>query len=317
MEFSEITPSLSYFKSLVNESNFSKDDIELQSKIAYEVGYDNFDLYLEYQYFIYQNLFKIEELIKEVNQDIEVHNKIKGNLKSKITKHLDNTIEEELKPIFDQVQKLPVNTQTRLYNFEDKLRNLYIESTLEKIAEDDSLKNIVKTMLNDLANQYSLTQPEAKQFVLDAISYMDGVSCQNTNKLIQELNSENYYFKKQTSILKQLHNELVIGKYIEQNDDFVNLFQTKIKPPHLQSILWLEETPKLFYLLNRLNDNKEHLNGQRIDSIAHQLFTFDPEKTADNIRAAYNKTSSQMNDELYIDKKMGNLKTILDRILIK
>ena len=116
---------------------------------------------------------------------------------------------------------------------------------------------------------------------------------------------------------KELHDELVIGKYIEQNDDFVNVFQSKIKPPHLQSILWLDETPKLFYLLYRLNENKEHLNGQRIDSIAHQLFTFDPEKTADNIRAAYYKTSSQMNDELYIDKKMGNLKTIINRILIK
>ena len=188
---------------------------------------------------------------------------------------------------------------------------------LDKISLDNKLTNTVKGIYKDIADQYSLTNTEVKQSITNVISYLEGISFHETNRIIQEASSNNYYFPKQVSILQQLHDELVIGKYIEQNDDFVNVFQSKIKPPHLQSILWLDETPKLFYLLYRLNENKEHLNGQRIDSIAHQLFTFDPEKTADNIRAAYYKTSSQMNDELYIDKKMGNLKTIINRILIK
>ncbi len=317
MEFSEITPSLSEFISLVNESNFTKEDIELQSKTASKVGYDSFEHYLEFQYFIYHHLFIIQELIDEVNKDLEIHHKIKGNLVSKVTKHVDHSIEDELKPIFERVQKLPVDIQSRLYIFEDKLRTLYIQSTLDNISKDDSLKNTVTKFLNDLANQYSLAQPEAKQSILNTISYLDGVSYDNTNKLIAESNSDNYYFKKQTSILQKLHDELVIGKYIEKHDAFVNVFRSQNRNPHLNSILWIEETPKLFYLLLRLNDNIEYVNGSRIDYIAYQLFTFHSEKTSDNIRTAYNSMISKMKDEHYIDKKMQHLNEILNRILIK
>lgn len=317
MEFSKFIPTLSDLKSLVNESNFLKEDIELQSKIASEVGYDNFEHYLEFQFFIYLNKFHLNELFEEISKDYETQHKIKGNLETKIAKYKDHSIEEELNPIFERVQKLPADIQTRLGKFEDKLQTLYFQSLLDKIAEDDSATNTIKSFLNDLANQYSLTKPEAKQFVINAISYLDGIGLHDTNKLMQEVSSGNYYFPKQVSILQQLHDGLVLGKYIEQNDDFVNVFHSKIKPPHLKSILWLEETPKLFYLLFRLNENKEFIDNQRIDSIAHQLFTFNPEKTIDNIRTAYNKTVSQMNDKLYIDKKMHDLKIILDRILIK
>jgi len=317
MEFSKFIPTLSDLKSLVNESNFSKEDIELQSKIASKVGYDDFDHYLEFQFFIYLNKYHINELFEEISKDYETQNKIKGNLESKVAKYKEHSLEEELNPIFERVQKLPAHIQTRLGNFEDKLQTLYFKSFLDKIAEDDSATNTIKSFLNDLANQYSLTQPEAKQFAINAISYLDGISLHDTNKLMQKATSDNYYFPKQISILQQLHDELVIGNYIEQNDDFVKVFQSKIKPPHLQSTLWLDETPKLFYLLLQLNGNKEFIDEKRIYTIAQQLFTFTSEKTDNNMRTAYNKLVSNMKDEHYIEKKMGDLKTILDRILIK
>lgn len=46
MELPSFIPTLEDLKNLVTESNFSKDDIELQSKIASQVGYDDFNHYL-------------------------------------------------------------------------------------------------------------------------------------------------------------------------------------------------------------------------------------------------------------------------------
>lgn len=266
---------------------------------------------------MYFNLFNIEELIKEFSIEYDTKRRIKGNLESKLLKYKDQSFEDELEPIYNRVQQLPLDIRSRVIKFEVQLRFLFIKSLLDKIGEDESLINSIKTIFCDLANQYSLTKPEEKQLILNAISYLDGISLHYTNKLMQEVTSDNYYFPKQVSILQQLHDELVIEKYIEKNDDFVNIFQSKIKPPHLKSILWIHETPRLFYLLYRLNDKDEYIGDQCIDSIAHQLFTFNPEKTTDNIRVSYNKIASKMNDELYIDKKMEDLKTILDRILIK
>lgn len=317
METPDFIPTLSDLKNLVTESNFSKEDIELQSNTASEVGYDNFDHYLEFQHFIYLNLYNINEIVERIGKDYEINQKLKGNLESIIGKYSDTFIEEELKPVLDRVQKLPVEIQTRLMKFEDLLRTLFIKSMLDKIAMNDAITHTVKGILNDLANQYSLTKPEAKQSILNTISYLDGISFHVTNRIFQEVKSDNYYFPKQFSVLQNLHNDLVIGKYIEHNDDFVNVFKSKIKPPHIRGVLWIEETPKLFYLLFRLNENKEYLGDKRIDAIAYQLFDFNPEKTSDNIRTSYNKMASSLKDELYIFKKMLDLKQILDRNLIK
>jgi len=317
MEITEFIPSLTDFKNLVNVDNFSQVDIDLQNRTSSTVGYDNFEHYLEFQYFIYMNMFNLKEFANEIENKYKVQNKIKGDFLSIALKHIDYSFEEELEPIFARVQKLPSDIQTRLINFEDTLRKLFIKLMLANIAENDSLKDIIKSTFNDLANQYSLSKPDVKQFALDAISYLDGISFNNTNRFIQGKTSNNYYFPKQVSVLQQLHDQLVLGKYIKKNDDFINVFRSRIKPPDLQSILWIQETPKLFYLLLRLNNYKEYTDDQRIDAIAHQLFTFNPEKTTDNMRASYNKVVSKMKDEYYIVKKMESLRDILDCILIK
>jgi hypothetical protein len=317
MELPSFIPSFEDFKNLATESNFSKDDIELQSKIASQVGYDDFHSYLQFKYYVYFNLFNIEELVKEFSLEYDIKRRIKGNLESKLLKYKDQSFEDELEPIYNRVQQLPLDIRSRVIKFEVQLRFLFIKSLLDNIGEDESLINMIKSILYDLANQFSLLHSEEKQSVLNIISYLEGISFQNTNKLITDSNSNNYYFNKQASILKQLHIELVIGKYIEQNENFENLFKEKIKPRHLRSIIWKDETPKLFYLLLRLNNYNEYIDGQRIDSIAHQLFSFDPEKTSDNLRTAFNKFISNIKDDLYIEKKMINLKQILDRILIK
>ena len=317
MEITEFIPSLVDFKNLVNVDNFSQVDIDLQNKTSSTVGYDNFEHYLEFQYFIYLNLYKINELVTKISQDYEINQKLKVSLDSILEKYNDTSIEEELKIITDRLQKFPIEIQTRLNKFESLLRILFIKSMFDKISENEKLALLVKSMLNDFANQYSLTRPEAKQSLLSAISYLEGISFQSTNKLITDSCTNNYYFPKQVSVLQQLHDQLVLGKYIEKNDDFINVFQSRIKPPRLKSILWIEETPKLFYLLLRLNNYKEYIDDQRIDAIAYQLFNFKSEKTADNMRATYNKVISKMKDEYYIAKKMQNLKEILDCILIK
>jgi hypothetical protein len=315
MEIPEFIPSLTDFKNLVNVDNFSQVDIDLQNRTSSTVGYDNFEHYLEFQYFIYMNLFNLKEFANEIENKYKVQNKIKGDFLSIALKHIDYSFEEELEPIFARVQKLPSDIQTRLINFEDTLRKLFIKLMLANIAENDSLKDIIKSTFNDLANQYSLSKPDVKQFALDAISYLDGVSFNSTNRLILEATSNNYYFPKQVSVLQQLHDQLFLGEYIEKNDDFINVFQSKIKPPNMPGILWIQKTPKLFYLLYRLNDNREFFLGQRINLIAHQLFIFKREKTSDNIRASYNKIASQIRDEFYIEKNMPKLKQILDQLL--
>ena len=317
MELPSFIPTFEDLKNLVTESNFLKDDIELQSKIASQVGYDDFNHYLQFKYYVYFNLFNIEELVKEFSIEYDTKRRIKGNLESKLLKYKDQSFEDELEPIYNRVQQLPLDIRSRVLKFEVQLRFLFIKSLLDNIGEDELLINTIKSILYDLANQYSLTHLEEKQSVLTIISYLEGISFQNTNKLITESNSNNYYFNKQASILKQLHDELVIGNYIEQNENFEILFKNKTKPPHLISIKWIEETPKLFYLLLRLTDNKGYNDRKRIDAIADQLFFFNSEKTSDNLRTVYNKFNSKIKDDLYVKKKMHHLKQILDRILIK
>ena len=75
MEIPEFIPSLTDFKNLVNVDNFSQVDIDLQNKTSSTVGYDNFEHYLEFQYFIYLNLYKINELVTKISQDYEIHQK--------------------------------------------------------------------------------------------------------------------------------------------------------------------------------------------------------------------------------------------------
>ena len=58
MEITEFIPSLADFKNLVNVDNFSQVDIDLQNKTFSTVGYDNFEHYLEFQYFIYNDNWK-------------------------------------------------------------------------------------------------------------------------------------------------------------------------------------------------------------------------------------------------------------------
>ena len=184
MEITEFIPSLADFKNLVNVDNFSQVDIDLQNKTSSTVGYDNFEHYLEFQYFIYLNLYKINELVTKISQDYEIHQKLKVSLDSILEKYNDTSIEEELKTITDRLQKLPIEIQTRLNKFESLLRILFIKSMFDKISENEKLALLVKSMLNDFANQYSLTRPEAKQSLLSAISYLEGISFNNTNRLI-------------------------------------------------------------------------------------------------------------------------------------
>ena len=312
---SQILPSLSEFNALVNTFNFSQQDIELQSKTATEVGYSSFENYLEFVYFRLTKQFDLESIVQEIGEEFQRTQTIKYNLPFLLKKHRDDSIEEELAPIYARVQKLPSEIKDRIGNFENKLNRLFFVSVIDKNKHDVLKINFLKASLIDASKQVSFIDPETTIEYQKLIDLIDGMTLSNSNQEIENQISLNYYFTDKTKHLEQLHKELVHLDYISQNEDLKKTFESKNKKSSEERMLWLTDLPKLLYLLYRLNNKKQFVDGNRIDVIAGNLFKFKTEKTSANIRTNYNKVINNFNEESYLSKKMSDLKNVLDNLI--
>lgn len=311
---SNFIPSLREFKLLVNAFNFNQSDIDLQSTIAIEVGYNSMEHYLEFVYFTFTKAFNMDAFIEATGKTYNETQSLKFK-RSQISEHYDESFLEELEPMQARVQKLPAKIIARISQFEKKLSNLFFVSLIEKNTENVPAIKFLRSFLIDLSKQVSLTDPEQGQEYQKAIDLIDGMMMSQTNLEIQSQISHNYYFPENAILLEQLYIELVQLNYIAPHEDLKKTFESKIKQSSEERILWLTDLPKLLYLLYRLNNKKEFVNGERIDVIAGNLFKFKTEKTSANIRTNYNKVITSFNEESYLSKKMSDLKNLLDNLI--
>lgn len=313
MEFTNYIPSLQDFIHLSTTDAFSKKEISLQSQCAIKVGYSSYDEYLRFQYFIILNTYSLKGITEEVEQLSSPNLKIKF---SRIAaKHFDESIEDELKPIFDNTLQFSDEVRNSILKFETKLRMLFMECFIDNMSDDKPLLNTLKLILIDAKKQFVLSDAETKNEIQDLLDYIDGIVLTETNNYLKNISTTNYYFPDKSYLLNQLHNQLTQLGYIKENPDFEKTFETRYNNSQIQRTLWLAETPKLFYLLYRLSDRKEYFEKDRLEIITQQLFIFKTEKTKENLRATFDKTITKFKDKDYLLKKMSAIDNLFDIFL--
>jgi len=313
MEFTNYIPSLQDFINLSTTDAFSKKEISLQSQCAIKVGYSSYDEYIKFQYFIILNTYRLKDVTEEVEQLSIPNLKIKF---SKIAaKHVDESITEELKPIFDNTLHFSEEIRNSISQFETKLRMLFMECFIDNMSDDKPLLNTLKLILIDAKKQFVLSDAETKNEIQDLLDYIVGIQLTETNNYLKTISTTNYYFPDKSCLLIQLHNQLTQLGYIKENPDFEKTFENRYNNSQIQRTLWLAETPKLFYLLYRLSDRKEFFEKDRLEIIAQQLFIFKTEKSKENLRASFDKTITKFKDKDYLLKKMSAIDLMFDALL--
>ena len=313
MEFTNYIPSLQDFIHLSISDAFSKKEITLQSQCAIKVGYTSYDEYIKFQYFIILNTYSLKDVTEEVEQLSIPNLKIKF---SKIAaKHVDESIEDELKPIFDNTLQFSEEVRNSISQFETKLRMLLMECFIDNLSANESVLNSLKLVLIDAKKQFVLSDAETKNEIQDLLDYIDGIWLSETNNYIKNISTTNYYFPDKSYLLIQLHNQLTQLGYIKENPDFEKTFINKYNNSEIKKTLWLVDTAKLFYLLYRLSDKKEFFKEDRLEVIAQKLFVFKKEKTKENLRMTFVKTIKRFKEKDYLIKKMSEIDNLFAKLL--
>ncbi len=313
MRFTNYIPSLQDFINLSNSDAFSKKEISFQSQCAIKVGYVSYDEYIKFQYFIILNTYSLKDVTGAVEKLSSPNLKIKF---SKIAaKHVDESIDYELKPIFDNTLKFSEETINNILKFETKLRMLFMECFINNMSDDKPLLNTLKLILIDAKKQFVLSDAETKNEIQDLIDYIDGIKLTETNNYLKNISTTNYYFPDKSYLLSQIHNQLLKLGFIKENPDFEKTFENRYNNATVQRTLWLADTPKLLYLLYRLSNNKDYFENDRLEIVAQQLFIFKTEKTKENLRATFDKTKTKFTDKEYLLKKMSAIDLLFDSLL--
>jgi hypothetical protein len=313
MEFTNYIPSLQDFINLSTSNAFSKKEITLQSQCAIKAGYSTYDQYLRFQYFIILNTYSLKGITEEVAQLSRPNLKIKFS--EIASRNVDESIEDELKPILDNTLQFSDEERNSILKFETKIRMLFMECFIDNMSDDKPLLNTLKLILIDAKKQFVLSDAETKNEIQDLLDYIDGICLTETNNYLKTISTTNYYFPDKSYLLIQLHNQLTQLGYIKENPDFEKTFETRYNNSQIQRTLWLTDTPKLFYLLYRLSNNKDFFESDRLEIIAQQLFIFKTEKTKENLRASFDKTITKFKDKDYLLKKMSAIDLMFDALL--
>ena len=313
MEFTNYIPSLDDFINLSTSDAFSKEEITLQSQCAMKVGYSSYDKYIRFQYFIILNTYSLKNVTEELEQ-LTIPN-INVKFSKIAAKHVDESIEDELKPIFNNTLQFSDEIRNSILKFETKLRMLFMECFIDNLSDDKAVLNTLKLFLIDAKKQFILSDAETKNEIQDLIDYIDGIRLNETNSYLKNISTTNYYFPDKSYLLNQLHNQLVHLGYIKDNPDFEKTFEGRYNNSQIQRTLWLADTPKLFYLLYRLSNNTDFFESDRLEIIAQQLFIFKTEKTKENLRATFDKTITKFKDKEYLLKKMSAIDNLFETFL--
>ncbi len=305
--------SFSEFKQLLQ--NFNDDEVKLQEITSVKVGFNSFEDYLIFQYYTLTKYYDIAKIADDLVLNYQNNQMLSGNLVAMFSKFSDEEFLEELEPIYKNANLLPEKIKNKVFDFEVKLFKSAFIFLLEKFKDDTIALDLIKSCLTDYETQNLFLNPDSSKKIITATDYIDSLSLPNINSTIQKYIKPNFYFPKKAPLLKQIHAKLVELKYIEANEDFENTFISQHKTSKIKSTLWLADTPKLFYLLYRLNDRKDYFGKDRLEKIAHHLFAFKQKKTIENLRITFLRTFPNFKNTEYIQKKMCDIETLLDEIL--
>jgi hypothetical protein len=312
MYLTKYLPSLHEFAILATDINFSKEEISFQKKMAIKIGYLSWDDYVKFMYNFICNIFDIDSIADEMAAEFNQTNKIIGSLPILINNHLNNDLENELQPIIDKVDSFPLEDKNRINQFQNKWVNLFIMLMLDKCKNDVAALELINAFQLDLNNQF--TAINSNPSIENSLALTEAIQMPNTNAVIEKYIKPNYYFPLKRHQLKKLHDSLLDRGLIENNDDFEKTFELKIRPQNVKPTVWPKEKTKLFYLLYRLNDNKEYIDGESIDKIANQLFAFKKNITTNTMRTNFLKAFEKFEDAEYIKKKMFVISNIIEKL---
>lgn len=313
MNINKQLPTFSDFKNLVNTHNFSQEDIDFQSRKCVKVGFDSFDNYLLSLYDDMFRNFNFSGLIETIKKTLPT---LDINVPGLVNTYKVPTVssKNKLNPIYDKVKLFPEDIKGRLASFENKLFALLLKFTLDGLNLNPLQKELSKNVILDVQKQKALSIP-SKDLLQSTEDYLDSFELINTKQFVDNLRQKVHYFPKHFHRLEKLHTGLVNLTYIEPNEDFLEIFKSQTKKPQLKTTVWLVDTPKLAYLLYRLNNKSQIYNEMGLEHIADTLFTFKVIKTKDNLRASFRNSYENFNNEDYLTKKMPSLKALLDEHL--
>ena len=253
MEFTNYIPSLQDFIHLSISDAFSKKEITLQSQCAIKVGYTSYDEYIKFQYFIILNTYSLKDVTEEVEQLSIPNLKIKF---SKIAaKHVDESIEDELKPIFDNTLQFSEEVRNSISQFETKLRMLLMECFIDNLSANESVLNSLKLVLIDAKKQFVLSDAETKNEIQDLLDYIESYYAnieedadlvhftlkRSIKAIIESRPLEISYGLEETKELKNFAYDL-IKVTLEQHLEYMQIIKPKLKGWEAERIPILDMT---------------------------------------------------------------------------
>jgi hypothetical protein len=309
MDKIDYLPTQQEFADIATELYFSKEELSFQKEMALKAGYLSWDEYIRFMYKFFCNIFDIDSISNELGVEFNKTNKIIGALPILLKKHFNYNLEKEMQPIIEKVDSFPIEDKNQIDLFQNKLANRFLMLLLDKGKNEPLLIEIVEAIQLDMKNQFAAIDSNAS--LENSLSMTKSIQMPWTNAVIQNYTNQNFYFPQKKHLLKKLHGLLLDRCLIEANEDFEKTFELKIRPKNVKPTVWPKEKTKLFYLLYRLNDNKEYIDGESIDKIANQLFAFKKNMTTNTMRTNFLKAFEKFDKPDYVKKKMADISDIL------
>ena len=307
-------PPLSDFIDLANSFLFNQEDIDFQKQKALEVGYTSWEDYLKTVYLLLTRLFNLEAIAKDLVTLTEETIFLSGSFMLSLERNQNTEIIKTMDRILTKVEALPDSEYKRVAAFQNKMVLLFHHKILENIKADPKTLEFVQQFTSDVNLQNQVPDLQSKTTYTSSASVIDSFAFLKTNGFIRKNNSRAFYFPSKYYLLPKLYDTLLALKYIKANNNFQKSFETKSIPPSVQATEWLADNRKLFYLLYRLNNQKEYFEGMSIDKIAQQLFSFKTKKSSNSMRTGFTNCLPKFEDPDYLEKKMPTLKTLLDNL---
>ncbi len=312
MKSNQNFPPLGEFMNLANSFHFNEKEIAFQKKKALQFGYASWEDYLKTFYQLITSQFNIDAIVKDLSTSTDETIFLSGSFQLSLEKNQNTEKIKMSAPILRKVNALPAKEYKRVKAFQNQLVNLFKFKILENFKDDPRILQLVQHFESEveLQNQAIKSQPSTTKN--KSTSLIDSFLFPQTNDFIKKNRINPFYFPSKYQFLPTLYDALLELKYIEANNDFIKSFDAKNLHPSTHGTVWLADTSKLFYLLYRLNNKKEYFEGMSIDKIAQQLFTFKTIKSSNSMRTTFSKCLPNFEDSVYLNKKMKDLKTLLD-----
>ncbi|MBL7897518.1 MAG: hypothetical protein JNJ99_03200 [Crocinitomicaceae bacterium] len=316
MEIPDIYPTKDEVEKLLNSIFFSRQEIEERKRAAQQTGFNSWSDFLNFFIRCHTSLFHIPATAMEVSEMFH-NDKFNGSVLIAVNNNWNLETEKEIDHYADRLMKLPVEIKESADNFDQKLSALTFKLTLHKAQklEPDGL-DFVSGLLRDVFKEIETTDPDFHEKSKMLISTLDDFEMKKTNQALVQ-NKNYYYLNSKAHLLDQLHDLLVKEGYIDPRPDFSNLFMYEYLGGNVPPILWKKKMDKLSFLLWSLNNKSEFIEGGTLDKMINRLFTFDPAKSSETIRASFKRSCAKFTNPKYVESYQKSTIKILESLGIK